>query len=74
MTCFLLFIIREQVIFRYFFKKFSLSQINNIHIFVGEFLKNRTWTGLEQNLGQTEVTKAIEGRKGIASNYEDEIK
>lgn len=38
----------------------------------GEFLQSRTWTGLEQNLGKTEVSKAIEGRKGIAMAYEDE--
>lgn len=38
----------------------------------GEFLQSRTWTGLEQNLGETEVTKAKEGRKGIAMGYETE--
>jgi len=37
-------------------------------------LHNRTWTGLEQNLGKTEVTKAVEGRKGIAMSYEHESK
>jgi hypothetical protein len=35
-------------------------------------LQNRSWTGLEQNLGQTEVQKFVEGKKGIASTYEDE--
>lgn len=40
----------------------------------GEFLQNRSWVGLEQNLGQTEVSKAVEGKKGIAANYEDEFK
>ena len=39
----------------------------------GEFLQNRTWTGLEQNLGQTEVTKAVEGKKGIAARYANEL-
>lgn len=38
----------------------------------GEFLHNRSWTGLEQNLGQTPVTKAVEGKKGIAASYDDE--
>ena len=38
----------------------------------GEFLTNRSWTGLEQNLGITEVTKAIDGKKGIAAGYEEE--
>jgi diphthamide biosynthesis protein 2 len=37
-----------------------------------EFLKNRSWTGLQQNLGQDEVKKAIEGTKGIAAGYESE--
>jgi hypothetical protein len=27
---------------------------------------------LEQNLGKTQVTKAIEGKKGIAMTYENE--
>jgi len=36
-------------------------------------LQNRSWTGLEQNLGQTEVVKAIEGQKGIAARYSNEI-
>ncbi|RNA01200.1 diphthamide biosynthesis 2 [Brachionus plicatilis] len=37
-----------------------------------DILKNRSWTGLEQKLGQTEVEKAIEGTKGIAAEYESE--
>ena len=39
---------------------------------LGEFLKNRSWTGLETSLGQTEVKMAVEGKKGIAAGYEDE--
>lgn len=39
----------------------------------GEFLHNRSWTGLEPNLGQTSVSKAVEGKKGIAASYQDEI-
>jgi len=42
------------------------------HEGAGEYLKNRSWTGLEQDLGLTEVTKAIEGKKGIAMGYEGE--
>ncbi|XP_046566954.1 2-(3-amino-3-carboxypropyl)histidine synthase subunit 2-like [Haliotis rubra] len=38
----------------------------------GEFLGARTWQGLERNLGDTPVTKATEGRSGIAASYEDE--
>ena len=37
-----------------------------------DILKNRSWTGLEQNLGQTEVSIAVEGTKGIAAGYESE--
>ncbi|XP_067679794.1 2-(3-amino-3-carboxypropyl)histidine synthase subunit 2-like isoform X2 [Haliotis asinina] len=38
----------------------------------GEFLGARTWQGLERNLGDTPVTKATEGRSGIAASYDDE--
>uniref|UniRef100_T1JHR2 2-(3-amino-3-carboxypropyl)histidine synthase subunit 2 n=1 Tax=Strigamia maritima TaxID=126957 RepID=T1JHR2_STRMM len=38
----------------------------------GEFLNNRSWTGLQQNLGETEVVKATKGRSGIACEYENE--
>jgi len=34
------------------------------------FLHSRSWKGLEQNLGQTDVVKAVEGEKGIAMGYE----
>ncbi|XP_065173505.1 2-(3-amino-3-carboxypropyl)histidine synthase subunit 2 [Atheta coriaria] len=37
-------------------------------------LSSRTWKGLEQNIGKTEVELASEGRKGIASGYETEPK
>lgn len=40
----------------------------------GEFLSSRSWQGLEQNLGQTPVTKAVEGTKGIAASYAHENK
>ncbi|XP_043554955.1 2-(3-amino-3-carboxypropyl)histidine synthase subunit 2 isoform X1 [Chiloscyllium plagiosum] len=36
------------------------------------FLVSRSWQGLEQKLGQTSVSKAVEGRKGIAIAYEGE--
>ncbi|XP_059840077.1 2-(3-amino-3-carboxypropyl)histidine synthase subunit 2 [Hypanus sabinus] len=36
------------------------------------FLATRSWKGLEQNLGETPVSKAVEGRKGIAIAYEEE--
>lgn len=39
----------------------------------GEFLTSRSWKGLEQNLGKTPVTAAVQGKTGIAMGYEDEI-
>ena len=42
------------------------------HSGAGEFLKNRSWLGLEQNLGQTPVVAVVEGKKGIAMGYENE--
>ena len=38
----------------------------------GEFLSQRSWQGLEQKLGQTEIVKAVEGQKGIAWGYANE--
>ena len=38
----------------------------------GEFLLERSWRGLEQKLGETEVKDAVEGKSGIASGYERE--
>ena len=35
----------------------------------GEFLLERSWRGLEPQLGETEVSEAVEGRPGIASGY-----
>lgn len=36
------------------------------------FLSSRSWRGLEPRLGQTTVTGAVSGRRGIAIAYEDE--
>ncbi|MGH0163597.1 UNVERIFIED_CONTAM: hypothetical protein FKN15_077074 [Acipenser sinensis] len=36
------------------------------------FLASRSWQGLEQKLGETPVTKAVEGKRGIAIAYEEE--
>jgi len=38
----------------------------------GQFLATRSWGGLEQKLGETDVAKVVDGRKGIASGYEGE--
>ncbi|XP_069363496.1 2-(3-amino-3-carboxypropyl)histidine synthase subunit 2 [Maniola hyperantus] len=39
---------------------------------IGSNLQNRSWTGLEQKLGETEVKQAEEGRKGIPLQYSNE--
>ena len=38
----------------------------------GAFLAGRSWSGLEQKLGETEVRETVQGRRGIASGYEGE--
>ncbi|WAR24696.1 DPH2-like protein [Mya arenaria] len=38
----------------------------------GEYLGMRSWQGLEQKLGETPVTKAVEGQRGIAMGYSTE--
>ncbi|XP_065915172.1 2-(3-amino-3-carboxypropyl)histidine synthase subunit 2-like [Dysidea avara] len=37
-----------------------------------EYLQFRSWQGLEQQLGKTPVSKAVEGRSGTASGYTHE--
>ncbi|KAM3914328.1 2-(3-amino-3-carboxypropyl)histidine synthase subunit 2 [Leptodactylus fuscus] len=37
------------------------------------FLSSRSWQGLDKALGETPVVKAVEGRRGIAIAYEDEV-
>ena len=39
---------------------------------LAEYLSSRSWRGLEQKLGETPVTKAVDGRKGIAAGYTHE--
>ncbi|XP_069693857.1 2-(3-amino-3-carboxypropyl)histidine synthase subunit 2 [Periplaneta americana] len=38
-----------------------------------EFLSRRTWQGLEQKLGETEVTLASKGQSGIPQNYDKDV-
>ena len=38
----------------------------------GAFLAGRSWSGLEQKLGETEVKETVHGRRGIAAGYEGE--
>ncbi|XP_046859300.1 2-(3-amino-3-carboxypropyl)histidine synthase subunit 2-like [Xenia sp. Carnegie-2017] len=42
------------------------------HSAAAEFLAQRSWKGLEIKKGETQVSKAIEGRNGIASSYTHE--
>ena len=37
-----------------------------------EYLQSRSWQGLEQRLGETEVTEAVEGTTGVAAAYTHE--
>ncbi|KPJ00308.1 Diphthamide biosynthesis protein 2 [Papilio xuthus] len=39
---------------------------------IGQNLQERSWKGLEQKLGETEVKKAEEGRQGIPLQYNNE--
>ncbi|CAH3168330.1 unnamed protein product [Pocillopora meandrina] len=39
------------------------------HSSAAEYLASRSWRGLEQRLGETPVTQAVEGRTGIAAGY-----
>lgn len=37
-----------------------------------DFLRQREWTGLEPHVGETPVTTAQSGRRGLASGYQNE--
>lgn len=39
---------------------------------IGQNLQDRSWKGLEQKLGETEVKKTEQGRKGIPLQYSNE--
>ncbi|CAB3240139.1 unnamed protein product [Arctia plantaginis] len=41
---------------------------------IGQNLQDRSWKGLEQKLGESEVKQAEEGRKGIPLQYSNETK
>lgn len=48
---------------------FKLDTVDLMFFFTGEYLSNRSWQGLDQQLGQTPVVKAVEGQFGIAAGY-----
>ena len=56
----------------------ELSVINSKTVAVlhegggGEFLARKTWSGLEQELGRSEVVEAVQGGMGIAMGYSQE--
>ena len=39
-----------------------------------QFLHGRSWRGLEQKLGETEITNPVEGRTGLPVSYSHEHK
>ena len=39
-----------------------------------QFLHGRSWRGLEQQLGETEVSEPVEGRTGLPVSYSHEHK
>ena len=47
-------------------------RLTGFNFILGEFLASRSWRGLEQKQGETPVTKAVDGRKGIAAGYSHE--
>ena len=50
-----------------------LLYTSQTHLFIAaEFLQSRSWQGLEQQLGKTVVSEAVEGRQGTASGYSHE--
>ncbi|XP_071501716.1 2-(3-amino-3-carboxypropyl)histidine synthase subunit 2-like [Diadema antillarum] len=53
-------------------KRNETLTVSNVHRNASEFLAGRSWQGLEQKVGETPVTKATEGRKGIAASYTHE--
>lgn len=58
---------------KFFFKDVVERDPGTIVEFAGaEYLSNRSWRGLEQNLGETKVEKATIGRSGIPQGYENE--
>ena len=52
----------------------SASLTPPLSVSAASYLAGRSWQGLERKLGETAVTKAVEGRRGIAIAYEGEGK
>lgn len=47
----------------------SFFHTNRIPNDIGEYLKNRTYRGLEANVGEDEAADVLEGLSGIARGY-----
>lgn len=54
--------------------KLLFNHLRNIPVkpWVGEYLKNRSYKGLEANIGQDDAAEVEEGRSGIARGYSNE--
>ena len=51
------------------------TRISSLHqMGGGEFLRHRTWQGLEQKIGETAPALVVEGQSGIAWSYQNEAK
>ncbi|XP_033116296.1 2-(3-amino-3-carboxypropyl)histidine synthase subunit 2-like [Anneissia japonica] len=53
-------------------KRDDALSLSTVHVTPGQFLSERSWQGLQQKLGETPVTLAVQGRKGIAASYTHE--
>ena len=51
-------------------KEVGGGQVTTFKSEAGKFLNSREYTGLESNVGASEVKKAVKGQVGIASEYD----
>ncbi|XP_070563663.1 2-(3-amino-3-carboxypropyl)histidine synthase subunit 2-like isoform X1 [Ptychodera flava] len=55
-------------------KRDDVLTVSTVHHSGAEYLASRSWSGLEQRLGETPVSDAVEGQRGIAAGYANEPK
>ena len=46
--------------------------LGNLFLSIANFLQSRSWRGLEQNLGETPVSKVTVGLSGLPVHYDKE--